>query len=337
MSWFVRPARPDDLHAYHAFALMTGGGFTNLPQNRDALAARLDWSARSFAADVTKPDNELYLLILEEAGTGRIGGTCAIFSRVGATFPFYSYKLGRVSQSSRELARTFTSEVLHLVNDYDGSSEVGGLFLHPEVRGGGVGRLLARSRYLFMAQHRQRFGNRVLAELRGWLAPDGGSPFWDGLGAKFFGMPFQEADRFNGVHGNQFIADLMPKHPIYVSMLPDESRAVIGKPHDSGRPALSMLEEEGFAFDGYVDIFDGGPTVCARIDNVKSIRDSKAGPVTALTKTPGLPRALLAAGELMSFRAWMGHAEWQGEGLAVAEAEARLHHLNIGDIVRHVV
>ena len=337
MSWFVRPARETDLDAYHAFALMTGGGFTNLPQNREALAERLAWSVRSFAADVTAPDNELYLLFLEESGTGRIGGTAAIFSRVGAAFPFYSYKLGRVSQSSRELDRTFTSDVLHLVNDYDGASEVGGLFLHPEVRGGGVGRLLARSRYLFMAQHRERFGKRVLAELRGWLHPDGGSPFWDGLGAKFFGMPFQEADRFNGVHGNQFIADLMPKHPIYVSMLPDASRAVIGKPHDSGKPAMSMLEEEGFAFDGYIDIFDGGPTVAAQIDQVRSVRDSRAGRVADLVEVAGLPRALLAAGQLMAFRAWPGHADWRGGELVLPRMEAELHGLEVGDFVRHVV
>ena len=337
MNWFVRPARVSDIDAYHDFALMTGGGFTNLPQNRAALAERLAWSVRSFAADVTAPDNELYLLFLEEAGSGRIGGTAAIFSRVGAAFPFYSYKLGRVSQSSRELDRTFTSEVLHLVNDYDGASEVGGLFLHPEVRGGGVGRLLARSRYLFMAQHRNRFGKRVLAELRGWLHPDGGSPFWDGLGAKFFGMPFQEADRFNGVHGNQFIADLMPKHPIYVSMLPDDSRAVIGKPHDSGKPAMSMLEAEGFAFDGYIDIFDGGPTVAAPVDQVRSVRDSRAGHIADLVDASGLPRALLAAGQLMDFRAWHGHADWSGDGLILPKAEADFHGLKLGDIVRHVV
>ena len=338
MTWFVRPARESDLDAYHDFALMTGGGFTNLPQNRDSLAERLAWSVRSFAANLKAPDNEHYLLFLEEAGTGRIGGTAAIFSRVGAAFPFYSYKLGKISQSSRELGRTFTSEVLHLVNDYDGASEVGGLFLHPEVRGGGVGRLLARSRYLFMAQHRARFGQRVLAELRGWLDADGGSPFWDGLGARFFGMPFQEADRFNGMHGNQFIADLMPKHPIYVSMLPEASRAVIGKPHDKGIPALSMLEAEGFGFDGYVDIFDGGPTVCARVDQVKTVRDSRAVVVAELTDSAsGLPRALLAAGELGSFRAWHGHADWRDGGLAVPRAEADLHRLSLGDPIRHVV
>ncbi|MFC3712369.1 arginine N-succinyltransferase [Sphingoaurantiacus capsulatus] len=336
MSWFVRPAREDDLDALLDLAKMTGGGFTNLPPNRDALAKRLAWSSDSYAKAVETPDNELYMLFLEEAETGRIGGTACLFSRVGVEWPFYSYKLGMVTQSSRELKRTFAMQTLYLVNDYDGASEVGGLFLHPELRVAGLGRLLARSRYLFMAQHRERFGERVLAELRGFITAEGGSPFWDGLGAKFFGMPFQEADHFNSLHGNQFIADLMPKHPIYVSMLPDSAREVIGHPHPSGIPAKKLLEAEGFAFDGYVDIFDGGPTMCSRVENVRTVRDSRSAAVGELTESAGgLLPALLATGRLGDFRAWMGHSDWCADGLVLPADDARLHGLQIGDLVRH--
>ena len=338
MTWIVRPARASDIDALYELAMMTGGGFTNLPQNREALERRLAWSSESYAKPLQAPDDELYMLFLEEAETGRVGGTACLFSRVGTQFPFYSYKLGSISQTSRELKRTFTSQVLYLVNDYDGSSEVGGLFLHPELRTGGLGRLLARARYLFIAQHRARFAERVLAELRGWLAADGGSPFWDGLGAKFFGMPFQEADRFNALHGNQFIADLMPKHPIYVSMLPDEARAVIGRPHDSGVPAQKLLEAEGFAHSGYVDIFDGGPTLDCRTDQIRTVRDSRVGRVTTVAASPdGLPRALCAAGELADFRAWFGHLGGDDAGLTVPAAEAAATRLEPGCEVRHVV
>jgi arginine N-succinyltransferase len=336
MSWFVRPAREDDLDAALELARMTGGGFTNLPPNRDALARRLAWSAESFARDIAAPDNEYYMLFLEDSATGRIGGTACLFSRVGAEWPFYSYKLGMVTQTSRELKRTFAMQTLYLVNDYDGASEVGGLFLHPELRVAGLGRLLARSRYLFMAQHRARFGDRVLAELRGCIDEQGGSAFWDGLGAKFFGMPFQEADSFNSLHGNQFIADLMPKHPIYVSMLSDAARAVIGQPHPSGMPAKKLLESEGFTFDGYVDIFDGGPTMCARVDNVRTVRDSVAAAVTAIAgSAQGLSPALLATGRLTGFRAWSGAVAPTDAGVVVAADDARIHGLQIGDEVRH--
>ena len=66
----------------------------------------------------------------------------------------------------------------------------------------------------------------------------GGSPFWDGVAGRFFGMNFQEADQFNAINGNQFIADLMPKHPIYIAMLPETARAVMGLPHPTGRAAM---------------------------------------------------------------------------------------------------
>src|SRR3546814_3733824 len=74
--------------------------------------------------------------------------------------------------------------MLGLTTDLEGSSEVGGLFLHPRERAEGLGLLLARSRYLFIRQHRARFGDRILAELRGVVDEAGASPFWDGVAGR---------------------------------------------------------------------------------------------------------------------------------------------------------
>ncbi len=86
-------------------------------------------------------------------------------------------------------------------------------------------------------------------------------------------MSFPEADEFNAVHGTHFIADLMPRSPVYVALLTEEAKAVMGQPHPSGKAALRMLEHEGFVFDRYIDIFDGGPTVTARTDDIRTIRE----------------------------------------------------------------
>ncbi|PZU49964.1 MAG: arginine N-succinyltransferase [Sphingomonas sp.] len=298
--WRVRPAGPQDLAGLKALAELTGGGFTNLPNDSDALADRIARSEDSFAADIHEPDDENYILVLEHGPSGRIGGTCCLFSRVGMRWPFYSYKLTTLSMQSAELGRTFRTGVLHLVNDFEGASEVGGLFLHPDLRTGGLGRLLARSRYLFLAQHRARFADRVLAELRGQMRPDGSAPFWDGLAGKFFGMGFQEADAFNAVQGNQFIADLMPKYPVYVAMLPDEAQAALGQPHDHGQAAKRLLEAEGFGFHGYVDIFDGGPTMDTRVAEIRTVREAVPARVAG-TATDGETR-LVAGGRLKQFR-----------------------------------
>ncbi|MBC7504351.1 MAG: arginine N-succinyltransferase, partial [Sandarakinorhabdus sp.] len=255
-----------------------------------------------------------------------------VFSRIGARWPFYSYKIGVLCQTSKAMKRTFTLPFLNLVTDHDGASEVGGLFLHPDLRTGGLGRLLARSRYLFVAQHRARFGDKMLAELRGVLDDDGNSPFWDALGAKFFGMSFPEADACNGIHGSQFIADLMPKHPIYTALLPDAARTVIGQPHPKGRAALAMLEAEGFHYDNYVDIFDGGPTVTARTDQLRTVRDSRLMTVNAMNDEGDFARSLVAAGRLADFRAWIGHV---GGGVLPA-GEAASMGVAVGDEVRYV-
>jgi arginine N-succinyltransferase len=67
----------------------------------------------------------------------------------------------------------------------------------------------------------------------------------------------------------------MPKYPIYVNLLSKEAQKVINKVHDKTVPALRLLEAEGFARKGYVDIFDGGPTVEANRDSIRTIVDSQ--------------------------------------------------------------
>lgn len=296
--WVVRLARADDMPALRELAALTGGGFTNLPDDAGALRERLDWSLASCAASVSEPDNELYIFLLEHRETGRVAGTAAIFSRIGVRWPFYSYHIDTLSMRSEQLDRSFSTQVLHLSNAYNGYSEVGGLFLHPDFRSGGLGHLLARSRYLFIGRHQARFTANLLAELRGQMRGDGSSPFWNGLAGRFFEMEFMEADRFNSLHGNQFIADLMPKYPVYVALLTDEARAAIGRPHDDGRAAVRMLEREGFSYHGYVDIFDGGPTMDCPIAQLRAVREMRAA---TILHGHGRDLHLVARGQVAEF------------------------------------
>lgn len=299
---FVRMARMEDLDALLGLAALSGGGMTNLPHDRDALQDRLAWSERSLDADITAPEDEFYMLALED-GAGRLIGTASIFSRIGVRWPFYSYKVARVTHVSRGLDRMFSTNVLHLVNDFDGATEVAGLFLHPDARTGGMGAMLARSRYLFIAQHRARFGDQVVAELRGWMEGQT-SPFWEAVAGPFFGGGVLEADLFNAMHGNQFIADLMPRYPIYTSMLPENARTAIGRPHEKSLPAYRLLLGEDFLDDGYCDIFDAGPTVHARTDHIRTIRDCEVLDPDAFIRATKGPNRLIAKGLLRDFRLW---------------------------------
>jgi arginine N-succinyltransferase len=333
MSFRVRPAGADDYQAIYGMAKLTGGGFTNLPPDRVTLVNKLARSAGSFAREEDEQEGDLYMFVLEDPKSGAIRGTCQIFGQVGVVQPFYSYHLSTLTQSSPELGKTFRNQMLTLTTDLEGSSEVGGLFLHPEARAGGWGALLARSRYLFMKMHRKRFGNRTLAELRGVMDDGGNAPFWDALAGKFFGMTFPEADQFNAVHGTKFIADLMPRTPIYVALLPESATSVIGQPHPSGRAALKMLEAEGFVYDRYVDIFDGGPTVTAATDQIRTIREAHYETVAEIDEG-GNQKVLVAAGRLNDFRACLGSVrKLPKKGLSLDRAAAEMLGVDIGDQV----
>ena len=322
MSFRVRSAGNDDFASIYEMAKLTGGGFTNLPPDRGALVDKIIRSQESFAADRSEPGDDMFLFVLENTETGQIRGTCQVFGMVGTDHAFYSYRISTLTQTSRALGKTFRAEMLSLTTDLEGSSEVGGLFLHPGERAGGLGLLLARSRYLFIKRHRERFNRRILAELRGVIDEAGGSPFWDAIAGRFFGMNFQEADQLNGTHGTQFIADLMPKTPVYTAMLPESARAVMGVPHPSGRAAMRMLEREGFAFESYIDIFDGGPTMIAQTDQVRSIRDARDVELVAVADEVEGPNMMLAAGRFGSFAAACSNVRMEPEGGATISRSA---------------
>ena len=340
MTFLIRPANMGDLQPIYEMAKRTGGGFTNLPPDKKALFAKLERSAAGFdrVGDVVADD--LYVFVLQNTLTGEVRGTCQIFGNVGQKWPFYSYRIGALTQHSVELERTFRADILNLSTDLEGATEVGGLFLHPGERAGGLGMLIARSRYLFIRNHRQRFADRTIAELRGVIDEAGGSPFWDGVAGRFFGMSFQEADEFNAKFGNQFIADLMPKHPVYIAMLPESAKTVIGVPHPSGRAAMRMLENEGFAWENYIDIFDGGPTMTARTDQIRSIREAKDVTITEIRKFVGEQKVdqkkLLTLGRLHTFKAAYGWIDDRGDDVIIDADCAQALNISVGDQVTYV-
>lgn len=271
----IRPIRDGDYDALHRIAIESGHGFTSLPVNEELLKRRISHAEVSFNSEVNQPGNEGYLFVMEDTDTGEVVGTSGIEAAVGLDDAFYHYHLGKVVHSSRELNIYNTVETLSLCNDYTGASEICTLFLGENHRKNANGRFLSRFRFLFMAEHTERFSETVIAEMRGVSDEDGSSPFWKWLEEHFFSLDFPTADYLTGIGKKVFIAELMPKHPIYVNLLSPEAQQVINKVHPKTVPALRLLEAEGFARRGYVDIFDGGPTVESQTALVKTIRQSQ--------------------------------------------------------------
>jgi arginine N-succinyltransferase len=270
----IRPIVESDYPALMQIADESGIGFTSLPTNEELLRSRIKHSENSFASKATKPGNEGYLLVMEDTTTGEVLGTSGIEAAVGLDNAFYHYHLGKVVHSSQELKLHNTIETLTLCNDYTGAAELCTLFLRLQARGGNNGRVLSRVRFLILAEFSERFGETVIAEMRGVSNEQGESPFWQWLEEHFFSMDFPTADYLSGIGNKVFIAELMPRFPIYVNLLSKAAQKVIGHVHDKTKPALSILEGEGFRYRGYVDIFDGGPTVECELSQIKAVQDS---------------------------------------------------------------
>jgi arginine N-succinyltransferase len=297
----VRPIRLSDLDALLFMAKTAGSGFTSLPPRPEVLRQKIELSLHSFEAKIEKPGHERYMFVLEETTTGEVGGCCAVEAACGLDEAFYNYHIGLTVHASRELKIYNRVPTLYLSNDYTGTSVLCSLFLRPEFREGNAGRLLSKSRFLFMANHPQRFAQKVIAEMRGVSNEQGRSPFWEGLGRHFFSIDYNDAEHIVGMGNKAFIAELMPPHPIYAVLLPPEAQAVMGQVHAHTAPALRLLEQEGFRYQGYIDIFDGGPTLEAPLNDIRSIRRSRVLETRVGENSAG-PSHLLANTQLDHFR-----------------------------------
>lgn len=271
----VRPIKKTDYEALRVCAEESGHGFTSLPVNEELLTNRIDHSVASFSkANVTEPGDEGYLMVGFDSETGVIGGTTAIEASIGWDVPFYTYHISKIVHTSPKLGVNNVVKLLTFGNNYTGCSEVCTLFLRPSFREGLNGRLMSKCRFLIMAEHPHRFSETVFAEMRGVSDESGNSPFWQWLQEHFFSIDFTLADYLTGIGKKGFIADLMPKLPIYINLLSKEAQEVIGKVHQNTVPALKLLKKEGFVCRDYVDIFDAGPTVECDLVNIASVRDS---------------------------------------------------------------
>ena len=339
--FYVRPIARDDLPAVLSLSERTGTGLTTLPANRERLAERIERSLASFDGGAARAD-ACYVFVLVESVSGRVVGIAAIEAAVGLKEPWYNYRVGTIVHASRALDVYTVAPTLFLANDHTGHTELCSLFLDQAHRHGKNGPLLAKSRLLFIAEFAERFAPKVIAEMRGKLDAAGSSPFWEGLGRHFFAMEYSTADYLTGIGQKAFVAELMPRYPVYANLLPDSARAVIGEVHDDTRAARSMLEQEGFRYEGYVDIFDAGPTLECFRDDIRAVRRSMVLPVHLGEEDP-VPdsltddvRWLVANRRFADFRVVLAHAPSRIDRFPLLPYAAEALGVADGDTVRAV-
>jgi arginine N-succinyltransferase len=305
--YVVRPVETADIAALESLAAVSMPGVHTLPKTPEKIEQAVERSIASFSAHVDIPSEESYMFVMESLADRKIVGTAAIHASAGSNGTYFSFRNDVIQQVSRDLNISHSVHALTLCSELTAYSQLSGFYVDATVAHRPEAALLSRSRLLYAMQAPHRFGDRFFVPLAGLTDENGGSPFWDALGRKFFKMDFLDAERvIGGARNRTLIVELMPHYPVYVPLLPGDAQAAMGQIHSDGELAFNLLTEEGFEADDYIDIFDGGPILQAHKNSLRSFTGSLTRKVTAGT-TPsrtGLKvNYAIASGAERNFRA----------------------------------
>ncbi|AOI69932.1 arginine N-succinyltransferase [Burkholderia ubonensis] len=331
----VRVVQTGDVDALVSLAKETGPGLTTFKPDRDALAARIERTRRTLEGRAA-PSEAGYFFVMEDSATGDIAGVCGIESQVGLEQPFYNYRVSTVVHASQELGVWTRMHALNISHDLTGYAEVCSLFLSPRYRTGGVGGLLSRSRFMFIAQFRELFPERICAELRGHFDDDGTSPFWRAVGSHFYQIDFNAADYLSSHGRKSFLAELMPRYPVYVDLLPQDAQDAVGLTHRDTLPARKMLEAEGLRYQNHVDIFDAGPVLECHVNDLRTVRESVVVPVAIGVPDvrDDTPKSLVSNTSLGDFRVGVAPGVVANGAFVLSADDAAALDVKAGDPVR---
>ena len=130
----------------------------------------------------------------------------------------------------------------------------------------------------------------------------------------------------------------MPRYPIYVTLLPEEAQAVIGVPYTSSAPAAKMLQREGFHHAGYVDVFDGGPTLEVERDRIVTVKTSKKATIGKVREVESAKRYMIGNTVLGDLRFVLEELEENEDGtVSLSPQAAEKLQLGEGDEVRYAL
>lgn len=333
---FIRPIQRQDRQALVELAAKTGSGFTSLPNNEVHLEERIERMIATWEGSNSLSEKG-YLFALVDSDTQKLVGVSGIEVAIGLNDPWYDFHVGTQVHASKALGIYRQMKKLSLSNDHTGNSELCTLFLDPEYRMGKNGQLLSKSRFLFMTAFKDKFSERLIAEMRGVSDESGRSPFWESLGRHFFTLEFDQADYLTGIGSKSFIAELMPKHALYVDFLTEAAQKVIADVHPNTQPAREILESEGMRYEGYVDIFDAGPTLEAYTQDLRIVRKSRLRTVIISgTEQFGEQTLLMGNDKYQDFRATIGNPMIDKTFIHLTQEQADALAINNGEQVRVV-
>jgi arginine N-succinyltransferase len=334
MMFVIRPIKRQDLDSLERFAF-DSTGIMSLPKDRHLLEMKIEQSLLAFNTEIHHPCHENYLFALEDMESHQIGGVCGIFAKTGIGEPLYFYHIETLHLTPSYLPVPSEMMVLHPLSIQNGPTEIGSLYLAPEYRHSGLGRLLSLCRFLFMASFPQRFEEIIMAEMRGFIDENQNSPFWEGLGKHFLDLDFVELTKLLD-QGKTFIHHILPHYPIYATFLPKSTQQSINRVHANTLPALNMLLQEGFFMTENIDLFDGGPHIRASREEIRTIQGSTVARITELTTNFTDSHLYIVCNDQLDFRACYAHLNLDQPGQVIVSKEVAANlQVKVGDLIRY--
>jgi len=337
--FLLRQARLDDAPSLFKLARMVH--FINLPADREVIEDKIRWSEICFrAARRGEPDPDpsraglralggaagaspQHMFVVEDLTTGAPLGCSVVIARMGAPgSPNVYLRLRKRSFFSQDLQTGATHVTAQLVLDESGPSEIGALILAPSFRSRPekLGKQLSFVRFHYIALHRQRFQDAIVAEMMAPITPEGRNSFWEHFGRRFINLSYDEADRFCA-KSREFMTSLLPREEIYLTLLPPQARALVGKVGRDTQPAKAMLERLGFVHNDLVDPFDAGPILEARTDDISLVQATRALPFVGECDEGGLDALVSVDDEPTGgFRALRSRVELDDAGVKLPPA-----------------
>lgn len=329
----IRPIEKHDFEQYVSLAFLSHINFFTLPKDKSLLQTRFEKALHSFQGGITSPDREFYLFVAEDLTTNKILGVAAISATSGGSEPLYFFRKEELLVESHLDDVVKKIPILNPVNYVRGPSELASLFVLPESRGLGVGKLLSLARFLFVARFPERFTGTIIAELRGKM-DNGSSLFWDNVGRHFFHKSFVEVQDMMQ-YGRSFITHFVPKYPIYIQLLPKEVQNVIGMVDAETLGAFTLLSRLGFQVSDEVDILDAGPKLRATKEKIVAVNKSCVVWVDKIEEAVDETSPVLVSNERLEMRACFASLHYVGQDkVTISRQVASSLEVGVGDPLR---
>lgn len=316
----LRPAQLNDISTLERLAQESGPMVSTLPAKRSHLLRKVESSINAFEQEVLTPGEESYLFVLEETLTGQVLGTGGINALAGHQEPFYAFRNDIKIHSSRGLNVHSRIHALTLNHDLSDHSQLCSFYIAPALADSHYPSLITLGRLLYMSLYPMRFANEWMAVLPGIFDEQGRAPFWEHVGRKFFGIDYNQVEYFNSTRDKAFIAEMMPYHPLYVALINEEAQAVMGLVHEGAELQCSLLSEQGFEPDKYIEIFDAGPILTAPRNALSLCQKIKSLTISSNTSNTPTQTFLVGLSNKQGFKACLLEGVLQGDQLQIAEA-----------------